>query len=429
MTDIQNNLKPTSLGPFWLLWTCQALSLLGSQAVQFALIWWLTAETGSAAVLSTAAIVGLLPQVLLGPLIGTFVDRWNRKQIMLFADAAVALVSAWLAYLYFTGSVTVPHLMVALGIRAIGATFHGAAMTSSTTLMVPGGLLTRIQGLNQALQGGAPLVSAPLGALLVAALPMSHILLIDVVTALVAIVPLVFIRIPRPAGSSAAAAPTSIIEDMAAGLRYLGDHRGQRYMLYGAAGINLVAVPAFVLLPLFVVSELQGTPLQLGWLEMVFGAGSIAGGILLGIWGGFERRIVTALFGLAAMGVAVIALGLAPAKIFTAALVAMLLVGASTSLVNGSIHAILQATVPPHYQGRVFTLVSSVAGAMTPLGLALAAPVAEVMGVRFWYLAGGTTCLLAAGAATLVPAIMDIETADAAPDQATAVPAGSPGQG
>ncbi|WP_255701144.1 MFS transporter [Microbulbifer sp. YPW16] len=427
MTDANLSKRTPPAKPFWLLWSCQALSLLGSQAVQFALIWWLTAETGSAATLATAAVVGLLPQVLLGPLIGTFVDRWDRKYIMLVADGAVALVSAWLAYLYFTDAIGVSHLMVALGLRAIGASFHSAAMTSSTTLMVPASLLSRIQGLNQALQGGAPLLSAPLGALLVAALPMSSILLVDVITALVAITPLVFIRVPQPATSQST--DSSFLGDMALGFRYLGKHRGQLYLLCGAAGVNLVAVPAFVLLPLFVISELQGTALQLGWLEMIFGAGSIAGGVLLGIWGGFERRIVTALFGLAAMGIAVISLGLAPAEIFSAALVSMLLVGTGTSLVNGSIHAILQATVPPDYQGRIFTLVASVAGAMTPLGLALAAPVAEVMGVRFWYLAGGVTCLVAAGAATMVRAIMEIETTATLPEDPARISVESPGPG
>lgn len=409
MTDTNQAPNTSAMGPFWLLWSGQALSLLGSQAVQFALIWWLTTETGSAAILATAAIFGLLPQVLLGPLIGTLVDRWNRKRIMLLADGAVAAVSAWLAYLYFTDSITVTWLLAVLGIRGIGATFHSAAMTSSTTLMVPAAHLSRIQGLNQALQGGAPLISAPMGAFLVASLSMGNILLIDVITALVAIVPLLFIHVPELGRK--VSENSTILAEMAEGFRYLGKHKGQRYLLYGAAGVNLLAVPAFVLLPLFVVAELMGTPLQLGWLEMIFGGGTVAGGILLGVWGGFERRIVTALAGLALMGLAVIGLGCVTRDAFNWALLAMLLTGVGSSLVNGSIHAILQTTVAPHYQGRVFTLMASVAGAMTPFGLILAAPVADLLGVRFWYLAGGAVTLLAAICGTLVPAIMAVEQA------------------
>lgn len=83
--------------PFLILWTGQALSILGSTAVQFALIWWLTRETGSAAVLALAALLGLLPTVALGPVIGVLVDRWDRKRVMLASDAMVALASLVLA--------------------------------------------------------------------------------------------------------------------------------------------------------------------------------------------------------------------------------------------------------------------------------------------------------------------------------------------
>src|SRR5512134_2236827 len=92
--------------PFLILWTGQALSLLGSPAVQFALIWWLTQQTGSATVLAMAALLGLLPAVALGPVIGVLVDRWDRKRVMLAADGLVALASLALAYLYLAGAAT-----------------------------------------------------------------------------------------------------------------------------------------------------------------------------------------------------------------------------------------------------------------------------------------------------------------------------------
>jgi DHA3 family macrolide efflux protein-like MFS transporter len=90
------------LKPFFVLWTGQALSLLGSQAVQFALIWWLTERTGSATVLATATFFGLVPQIVLGPFIGALVDRWNRKRILLVADSIVAAASGLLALLFLT---------------------------------------------------------------------------------------------------------------------------------------------------------------------------------------------------------------------------------------------------------------------------------------------------------------------------------------
>jgi MFS transporter, DHA3 family, macrolide efflux protein len=118
------NDRPENMTSFLVLWTGQALSLLGSQAVQFALIWWLTQETGSAAVLAMAALLGLLPTVALGPVIGVLVDRWDRKRVMLAADGLVALASAVLAYLYFAGAETTGTVFLILFLRGLGAAFH-----------------------------------------------------------------------------------------------------------------------------------------------------------------------------------------------------------------------------------------------------------------------------------------------------------------
>ena len=179
--------RPTSLRPFYTLWVGQAFSLLGSQLVQFALIWWLTQQTGSATVLALASMVGLVPQVALGPFVGPLVDRWNRKRTMILADAVVALATLALAILFWLGIVEIWHVYVILFIRALGGTFHNPAMTASTSLIVPPEHLTRIQGINQMLNGGLNIISAPLGALLLQLLPIQGVLLIDLVTAFLAI--------------------------------------------------------------------------------------------------------------------------------------------------------------------------------------------------------------------------------------------------
>ena len=156
--------RPVGMAPFMVLWTGQALSLLGSMGVQFALIWWLTRETGSASVLATAALLGLLPSVVLGPVVGVLVDRWDRKRVMLAADAMVALASLALAWLYLVGAATTGSVLASLFVRGLGGAFHAPAMLASTSLMVPAEHLTRIQGLQQMLLGGSNIVAAPLGA-------------------------------------------------------------------------------------------------------------------------------------------------------------------------------------------------------------------------------------------------------------------------
>lgn len=423
--------------PFLALWSAQALSLVGSQAVQFALIWWLTRTTGSATVLALAALAGLLPPVLLGPIAGALVDRTRRKRVMLLADAFVAVVSGVVAVLFAAGIATVPLVFAALVARAFGATFHGPAMTASTSLMVPERHLARVQGFNQMLQGGSLIVSAPLGGLLLAILPMAGVLAVDVVTAAIAIAVLAFVRVPQPprdassvetdanavsvattpaTGTTESAVPTevaassakpSLWADIVAGLRYLAARPGHRFVIAIAAVTNLFVVPAFSLLPLLVFERLGGSALQLAGMQSAFGVGMLGGGIALGVWGGFRRRIVTTLVGMFLFAGAVLALGLAPGIAFATA--AMFAVGCLVPLVNGPLEAVLQATVEPSYQGRVFTLVTSLAGISAPLGLALAAPVAEVFGVRAWYVAGAVAAVAMAAFGLRSRAVLRIE--------------------
>jgi DHA3 family macrolide efflux protein-like MFS transporter len=396
------------LRPFFILWTGQSLSLVGSQAVQFALIWWLTETSGSATILATATLLGLLPPIVLGPVIGALIDRWNRKTVMLAADGFVAVASLVLAWLFAAGTAGIPHVMGLLFLRALGAAFHGPAMTASTTLMVPEQHLTRIQGLNQSIQGLITIIAAPLGALLLAILSMPGVMMVDVGTALVAILPLLAIRVPRPTRSDGTG-QSSVWAETVAGFRYLARRRGHATLIAMCALINTLLVPASSLLPLLVRERLHGGAAQFGWLSSAFGVGLIVGGIALGAWGGFRRRIVTTLVAMIGLGVAVAAIGFTPESSFLWALVSMASVGLIAPMVNGPVAAILQATIAPDYQGRVFSLVGSLAGAAAPLGLLMAAPVAELVGVGVWYLAAGLACVAMGLAGFFATALMKIE--------------------
>jgi len=398
--------------PFFSIWTGQAISLLGSQLVQFALIWWLTKTTGSATVLATASLVGLLPQVLLGPLAGALVDRWNRRLVMLVADSAIALVTAGLALLFLNGVVQVWHVYLLLFVRAAAGGFHWPAMAASTSLMVPNQHLTRIQGLNQMLQGGLSIIAAPIGALLLEILPMQGILMIDVGTALLAILPLFFIAIPQPEvklqPSGDADKPT-ILQDLQAGLRYMLNWPGMMMVAAMAVVINLLLTPASSLQPILVTNHFKGAALQLAWMESAWGVGMFVGGLLLSAWGGFRRRILTTLVGLVILGIAMTMIGLTPASAFLLAVGMIFISGVAIPIVNGPIHAVMQANVAPEMQGRVFTLLSSAATAMTPVGLIIAGPVADKFGVQTWYIAGGIVTCAIGLIGFFIPAVLNID--------------------
>ncbi len=411
MEQAQVQKNSASMAPFFAIWTGQALSLMGSNLVQFALVWWLTQSTGSATVLAFATMMALLPQIFLSPFAGALIDRWNRRIVMIVADSAIALATIVLAALYALDVVQVWHIYLLMLIRAAGGAFHWPAMQASTTLMVPEKHLSRIAGMNQTLFGLINIAAPPLGALLLGILPMQGILAIDVGTALIAVTPLLFVAIPQPVRKGAAGeqAPTSVLTDLREGLRYVWGWPGLMLILLVATLINLLINPAFTLLPIMVTGHFGGGALHLAWLETGWGVGMVVGGITLSLWGGFKRRIVTGLSALALMGLGVIAIGLTPTTGFLLAVGALVFSGFMNPIVNGSLLATLQAIVPPEMQGRVFTLISSGAAAMSPLGLAIAGPVADAFGVQFWFLIGGVATVLMGVGTLFVPAIREIE--------------------
>jgi MFS transporter, DHA3 family, macrolide efflux protein len=410
-TAVVTNDKP--MGPFLTIWIGQVFSLLGSELVQFALIWYLTRETGSATILATASIFQMTPSVFIGPFAGVFIDRWNRRWTMIISDAVVALSTAALAILFWMGyesDVLVPAIFAALLVRATGSTFHRPSMSATTALMVPDRHLTRVAGLNQMLNGGLSIFAMPLGAALMELLPIHAIIAIDLVTATIAITPLLFIAIPQPVRSAAAAAGVrGVLTELREGFDYTWRWTGLMVIVAMAALINFIANPAFTLLPLLVKEYFGKGAAEFANTNFVFGVGVIAGGILLGIWGGFKKRIYTAALGLVLMGACMGAIGLLSPAGFVGLLVAMGLLGIVQSLVNGSFGAILQATIAPQVFGRVVSLTSSLATGLSLLGLAIAGPVADAIGLSPIYVTGGAVTIVMGLAIIAVRATREIE--------------------
>jgi DHA3 family macrolide efflux protein-like MFS transporter len=397
---------------FFTIWTGQAFSLLGSQLVSFAVIWWLTQTTGSATVLATASLVGLVPQVVLGPITGALVDRWSRRLTMIFADSLIALATIGLAVLFALGQVQIWQVYTLLFVRSVCGGFHWPAMQASTSLMVPKEHLARIQGLNQMLQGGMSIASAPLGALLLTWLPMEGILAIDVFTAMIAIIPLFFFQVPQPLRLDLQAeglAKSSVWQDLLAGLRYVWGWPGLLLIGIMATIINFLLTPAFSLLPILVTKHFNGQAIQLATLESFSGIGFIVGGLALSAWGGFKRRILTTLVGLFAMGAGCLVMGLLPPSAFFFAVVTMLYLGILNPIVNGPLMAAVQAAVTPEMQGRVFTLINTMAAGMSPIGLIIAGPISDRLGVQTWFIIGGLVTILMGAASIFIPAVMHFE--------------------
>lgn len=403
---------------FFTIWTGQTISWVGSAVAQFGLVWWITAKTGSATILAVATMISLLPGVILGPLVGALIDRWNRRLIILAADGVIALASLWLAYLFWTDTLQFWQVYAVMLVRAIGQVFHWPANQASISLMVPKEHLPWIAGANQTIGGAVNIISPPMGAFLLQVMPLHWIMLIDVITSLFSILPMLVIIIPQPASPPSEATLTANIsavgKDIVEGFRYIWNWSGLFWLLMIAMLINFFVYPAMSLIPILVTRHFHGGAIELGWLNASWGVGLLVGGVTLGVWGGFRKRVYTLVLGIFGLGAGILLVGLAPANLVFLAIAGFFIGSVMNAITNGSAFALLQTVVAPELQGRVFTVVMSLSGLISPLSLAIGGPLADGLGVRALYLiAGGAPILLALGS-LMIPAVLTLEQETAA---------------
>jgi DHA3 family macrolide efflux protein-like MFS transporter len=354
---------------------------------------------------------------------------------MILADSVIALATVVLAYLFWSDVVQIWHVYLLMFVRSLAGSFHWPAMQASTSLMVPKEHFSRIQGLNQTLNGGMNIISAPLGALLLEVLSIQGVLSIDVGTAIIAIIPLFFIAVPQPQTSTlseTSEVKTSVWQDFRIGLRYMLGWPGLLLVAAMAMVINLVLTPAFSLVPILVTKHFGGEAFQLAWLDSTAGVGIIIGGLILSVWGGFQRRIVTTLLGLMIIGFGCIFIGVLPASAYPLAIAATFVIGFGIPITDGPLLAVMQDVVAPDMQGRVFTLFGSLVKAMTPLGLIIVGPVADSFAVQTWFIAGGIVTGFMGIIGFFVPAVTNIgesKVLDATTEPGNLIATTSPGKG
>jgi DHA3 family macrolide efflux protein-like MFS transporter len=394
---------------FFVMWFSQAASLIGTVVVEFALAWYLTRETGSATVLAMAMMVALIPQIVLGPFIGPLVDRWNRKRILIFADLAITLVTLGLVFLFLVDAIQIWHIYVAMALRAIGQSFHFPAFLASVATVVPEKHLSRAAGLNQMLQGIVGIAAPPLGAFLMEMLPMQSVLVVDIGTAVVAIGFILPLTIPQPVRTTLTA-KLNIIGDMVQGFRYLLARRGLTMLMWLFTALGFFSAPLISLFPILVNNNLGGDVMKLGYLNSAFGIGTIAIGFLLGIVGGFKKKIYTMLLGLLIIGITNIAFGFTSEPVFYGILVAAFGCGAGISLVDAPFLALMNTVVDKDMQGRVFSLINSISGATLPLGLIVAGPAADALGIEWVYIICGGAFIVITLLSVFNKSLMNLES-------------------
>lgn len=392
-TEVSGNWKVR----YWTIFIGQAMSLLGSSLTQFVLMWWITDTTGSISYLALAGTAALLPQALLSPLGGVLADRYNRRLIMIISDAISALCMVVLIVLFLTDSIALWHAFVMMAIRGAMQAFQSPASAASTAMLVPESFITRAAGFNQMLQGVTMVASAPLGAFAISIMPLGWALSIDVITAILAIVPLFIFTIPQIRQSESSNSMAKIKTEFMEGISLVWKNPGLR-RLYGLLGcIVLIVMPSYTFVPLLVKEYFKGGATEVGIMEALAGVGMLLGG---GIVAALvpKRKIVWILIGSALTCLSLSFVALTPPTWFWAAAMWWLVNGITFIFLNAPLTALLQTTIPNELQGRVLSLLNTIMALAAPIGLALATPLGELIGIRWLFvvvgIAGGIVSLL-----------------------------------
>src|SRR5690606_11074054 len=270
------------------------VSLLSSSAVNFAIIIWLSLETGSAEVLAYAAIAAFLPQTIIGPFAGVYIDRWDRKRTMILADGFIAVCTGMMSLLFYLGYSELIFVYILLALRSVGSAFHMPAMQASVPLLAPESELLRIGGINQVIQSVSNIAGPALGALAIGLMDIGYVLLLDIGGAIVAIASLLLVHIPNPEKEQTAQASgvRQVLHDIALGIRAVTSNRGISWLF----GLSILAtfciMPVAVLFPLLTLQHFGGGKFEMSVIEVVWGVGMLVGGALLGIFRPTINKIV-----------------------------------------------------------------------------------------------------------------------------------------
>ncbi|MGD8791045.1 MAG: MFS transporter [Anaerolineae bacterium] len=362
---------------FTIVWIGQVVSLLGSGMTMFALTIWAWEITGQATALALVAFFSFGPSVVLSPLAGALVDRWDRKLVMMLSDLAAGLMTIFVWVLYASGSLEIWHLYVTGAISGAFQAFQFPAYSAAVTTMLPKEQYARANGMLSLAESAAGVFAPLAGGILLGFLGLSGILMIDVVTFVVAIGALLVVHVPQPEKTEAGReGQGSLWQESLYGFRYILARPSLLGLQLVFLAINLTASFSFTVLAPMILARTGNDELVLGSVQSMMGVGGIVGGLLLSLWGGPRRRVHGVLLGMifsSLLGEVILGLGAAP----LAWSVGAFFVSFFIPVINGSNQAIWQAKVAPDVQGRVFATRRLIAQISAPVAMLLAGPLAD----------------------------------------------------
>jgi DHA3 family macrolide efflux protein-like MFS transporter len=376
-----------------LLFSGQIFSILTSSMVQFAIIWHLTQTSQSAVVLTMAGLFGFLPQAILGPFIGVWLDRWNRKKTMIIADSAIAFFSLALGLYFYLGDPALAFVYLILTVRSIASAFHAPAFQAAIPLIAPEEQLTRVAGWHQMVFSFSSIIGPALGIAVYSAASLGTVLFLDVVGALIANLMLLFVRINQP--KAEAQQSSHFIREFKLGWQAFIKVKAIVVITVVSAIFSVGFMPLATLFPYMTMSHFERGGYSASMIEAVFSIGMILGGLLLGVAASKWKDSTYISWSLIVIGLACLGSGVLSGEAFMLFVLLSFLMGAATPFFNGPYMAMIQRAYEPAMLGRVISLVTSVMLLASPIGLLMAGPLVDRYGIQAWFFWSGLVTLLA----------------------------------
>lgn len=372
---------------FLIIYTGQAISQLTSSILQMAIVWYLITETNSSNIVALSGIVGFLPQGVLGLFIGVFIDRFDRKKIMIISDLLIAAASLSLSVSGFFGEISIPLIMIVLFIRSVGTAFHVPSLQAITPLIVSKDELPKYSGYSQTLQSISLLLSPVLASFFFSIWSLQAIVMLDVLGAIIGVFTLYIVTIPK-IKIDFENTKIDIALEMKEGIATLKKNRLFNFMLLGAT-FSIVYIPIFVLYPMMTLSYFGKNQWYAGAIEVVFAIGMLIGSLVLSATGGGKRKIVTIAFFCFIIGISLSISGILGKNMFLGFALCSILLGFATPFYQGLQIVVFQQKIQEKYLGRVMSLSGSLMAIGTPIGIGLSGIISDKIGVENFFLYSG----------------------------------------
>ncbi len=367
--------RPTitpSLRTFVLVVLGQLVSLIGTSLTAFALGIWVYQQTGSVTDFAVISIFARLPAILLAPIAGAVVDRWDRRRVMILSDILGACSTLLVILLFGTNSLQIWHVYVITGISAIANIFQTPAYIASITQLVPKQYLGRANGIAQMASAIGDMLASLLGGMLLIIFGLYEVALIDLATFIFAVSILLLVRFPDTLFRRQ---EEPLLQEVVKGWQYIVKRHSLVLMIVFFVLTNfLISIIGVLITPLMLSF---GSPADLGVVGTALGIGVLAGGVLMSVWGGTRRRIEGMIGFVALSGLSSIVIGFRPSIV--TAVIGSFGIGFTMALINAHWQTLMQTKVGLELQGRVIATNRMLALSLTPLSFALAGPLADTI--------------------------------------------------